>query len=105
MDISALNGRWVLETIEGKPAAAEQDVYFQIDGQTISGFDGCNRFGGNLSQPSLMRKSQRACLAAGVALPIDLANPLPQLTSARLEGDQLVVPLPGGAGEARFRRK
>lgn len=105
MDISSLNGRWVLEAVEGKPVSEEKDIYFQIEGQTITGYDGCNRFGGSLSSPFVIRRSQRGCASEGISLPVDLTNPLPKLTASRMEGDQLVIPMPSGVGEATFKRK
>jgi hypothetical protein len=105
MDISALKGRWVLEAISGKGVALEKgEIYFQITEDTITGYDGCNRFGGSVAQPSLMRKGQRACPPETILLPLDLSNPIPQLSRATVRRDKLFLPLPDGQGEAQFRR-
>ena len=46
LDVSALKGRWVLETVDGKRVSSEGgEVYFQVTEQAVTGYDGCNRFG------------------------------------------------------------
>ncbi|MDF0650265.1 MAG: META domain-containing protein [Nitrospira sp.] len=105
MDLAELKGRWVLETIDGKKVASGgKEIYFQITEQSISGFDGCNRFGGSISDPSGIRKTQRACPPETTLLPLDLSNPAPQLSQARVREDKLFLPLVDGTGEAQFRR-
>jgi META domain-containing protein len=105
MDISELKGRWVLETVDGKSVAPEKgEIYFQVTEQTITGYDGCNRFGGSVTQPSQAQRGQRGCPPDTKPLPLDFSNLLPQLSRATVSGDKLSVPLPDGKGEARFRR-
>jgi hypothetical protein len=105
MDLAQLKGRWALETVDGKEVASGvREIYFQITEQSISGFDGCNRFGGSISDPSGMRKTQRACPPETTLLPLDLSNPVPQLSQARVREDKLFLPLVDGTGEAQFRR-
>jgi heat shock protein HslJ len=104
MDVSLLEGRWVLETVNGKGMSGEQEIYFEIKGETITGYDGCNRFGGSLAQPSQLRKSQRGCSSEEPQFPLDLSNPLAQLSVATLQGNQLILRLPDGKGEAKFKR-
>jgi len=105
MDITALKGRWVLEAINGAEVPVDNgEIFFEITDQNILGFDGCNRFGGSISQPFVIRKTYRGCDPETVLLPLDLANPAPQLSRATLGDDKLVLPMPDGAGEAQFRR-
>jgi hypothetical protein len=104
MDISKLQGRWVLELVNGRPVSSEREIYFEIEELRISGFDGCNRFGGRLDAPGEVRVSQRACAERGPRLPLDLSDPESHLKTAELTGDKLDLPLPGRGGTARFRR-
>jgi hypothetical protein len=105
MDMSALQGRWMLESINRESVSPEYNLHFKIEGRLITGFDGCNNFGGSLDNPDLIRKGQRACTGSGPRLPLQLSDPLPQLNAARLVGDELIVPLSQGTGEATFRRR
>lgn len=105
MELSALQGRWILESINQESVPPEHNLHFQIEGQVITGFDGCNSFGGSLDNPEMLRKGQRACADAGPRLPLQLSDPLPQLNASRLIGNELTVPLPQGEGEATFRRR
>ena len=100
-----LQGKWVLESIAGKAVEEGPEIYFAIDERTITGFDGCNTFGGSIDAPENLRMTQRACAEEGPRLPLELSDPRPQLESSRLDGDVLEMDLPGGAGKARFRKK
>lgn len=105
MDVSELKGRWVLETVDGKSVAPEKgEIYFQITDQTITGYDGCNRFGASVTQPSQGQRGQRGCPPDAIPLPLDFSNLVPQLSRATVSGDKLSLPLPDGKGEAQFRR-
>lgn len=103
-EMKELQGKWVLESIDGNAVETTSDIYFEIDGNTISGFDGCNRFGGSLDAPERMRMTQRACPPEMPRLPLDLSAPRRQLESSRLDGDTLEVDLVDDAGTAKFRR-
>ncbi len=103
--VKELHGKWVLESINSRAIESETDIYFKIDGKTISGFDGCNTFGGSLDAPDQMRMTQRACASDSPRLPLDFSDPLPQLESSKLEGDTLELDLADEAGKARFRRQ
>jgi heat shock protein HslJ len=105
MDVASLQGRWVLEAVDGKSVSPDRgEIYFQITEQTISGYDGCNRFGGSLTQPGRIQKGQRGCPADTMLLPLDFSNPASQLSRATVRGERLLLPLPDGKGEAQFRR-
>lgn len=103
-DMSMLQGRWVLESINGQLTGSGTKVYFEIDGLTITGFDGCNKFGGRLDAPSRIRMTQRGCASDRLRLPLELPDPRSQLNAAKVTGEKLKLPLPGGKGEAGFRR-
>jgi heat shock protein HslJ len=105
MDMSKLQGRWVLESINGQRISPGAEVYFEIDGTTITGFDGCNKFGGSLDAPDQMRMTQRGCVSDSPGLPLELSDPRSQLDAAKLTGEKLTLPLPGGTGEAGFSRQ
>ena len=105
MDMSKLQGRWVLESINGQPVSSGAEVYFEIDGMTITGFDGCNKFGGSLDAPDRMRMTQRGCVSDRPRLPLELSDPRSQLDAAKLTGEKLTLQLPGGTGEAGFSRQ
>lgn len=106
MDISDLQGRWLLEKVNEVAVSPDLErVYFEIKDQTIAGYDGCNRFGASLTEPSRVQRGQRGCPSeAGELQPFDYSNLLQQLTRAAVSGDRLSLPLPGGKGEASFRR-
>lgn len=98
-------GSWRLESIDGRAVEASGAVpSFTIEGRTISGYDGCNRFGGSLDAPEAMIVGQRACAGDHLALPLDLADPLADLAAAELEGDRLVLPARGSRPAATFVR-
>lgn len=104
MDIEGLMGRWVLVAVNGKQVSRHPEIYFEIAGQSITGYDGCNRFGGLLAQPSNIRKTQRGCPNERTAMPLDLSNPVEQLSSSTLRSDRLLLPLTNGKGMAEFKR-
>jgi heat shock protein HslJ len=103
MNLVNLQGRWTLESIDGKIVETSRDVFFELRGSTITGFDGCNSFGGPLDSPTRIRASQRSCGDDYVALPLDLSNPLAQLRAAHVKNDRLILTLPGDQGTAVLR--
>ena len=100
-----LQGKWILESIGDQAIESETEIYFKIDGLTISGFDGCNLFGGLLDKPKELRIGQRACPSDSPRLPLQLSDPRAQLESSELDGDTLDLVLADEAGKARFRRQ
>jgi META domain len=105
MDVSNLQGRWILESINGKAVESENEIYFEIDGAIITGFDGCNNFGGKLNAPASIRMNQRACISEGPRLPLELPDARSQLKAAEVSGKKLKLKLPDRKGEASFRRQ
>lgn len=97
-----LQGRWVLESIAGRPVNADGALFFAIDGSSIQGFDGCNHFGGRLDEPEKMRTSQRGCDPNALRLPLQLPDPRRQLEAGTVEGDRLTLAMPGATGDAVF---
>ncbi|MBY3465685.1 hypothetical protein HFN80_16970 [Rhizobium laguerreae] len=101
-DPAQLEGRWTLATTDGRQRSGPP-IYFEINGRRISGFDGCNNFGGSLDRPAMIRKGERDC--PGLApFPLGLENPLRQLGQARVEDDVMTLPMLSGEGTAVFRR-
>ncbi len=106
MDVSQLKGRWTLEAIDGVSLAPDkEEVYFEISSQTITGYDGCNRFGSSINQPTPAQRGQRGCPSDAVPLPLDFSNLAAQLDQATVDGNSLSLPLPGGKGMAHFKRR
>ncbi len=105
VNLSRLQGRWVLNSINEHPLNEGNYIYFEIDALTITGFDGCNKFGGRLDALSRLRMSQRACVNNETKLPLKLTDPWPQLNASEVSGDKLTMPLPDGAGKACFNRQ
>ena len=103
--IAELQGKWILESIDGNAIEPKPAIYFEIDGLKISGFDGCNRFGGSLDAPNELQIGQRGCPSDSPRLPLQLTDPRVQLRSSRLEDDTLELVLVGEAGKAKFRRQ
>lgn len=101
-----ISGSWRLMSIAGHSMSASDNVpQFTIDGSTISGFDGCNQFGGNLNDPQSMRLGQRACAGDYVKLPLDLSDPKAHLDSGSLQGDSLTLPARAGLPSSVFVRE
>lgn len=102
----SFEGRWVLNAVRGVPLTTDmaQRPYFIIQGKNIEGFDGCNRFSGNLTNPAEIQATQMGCPEGWTPLPLDLANPLAHLKSGKISGRELLLPprttLPG----ASFKR-
>ena len=102
-----LDGTWQLtktgdRTLDG---ADKQLPYFTIAGRMITGFDGCNRFGGTLDDPQNIVRGQRACSGAHMKLPLDLGNPAAHLKAARIRGNRLLLPARDGLPESEFQRR
>ena len=102
MDLAELQGRWVLEAIDGKEVpSGGAEIYFEITGQSITGYDGCNRFGGRRTDPSRMRKTQRACSPETTPLPLDFSDLTQQLSRATIRDGNLFVQLRDGTEKAQ----
>ena len=104
LDAGDLQGRWRLEAVGDQRVDTPRPIYFEINGDTISGYDGCNRFGGVLGASRGIRAGQRGCVEGNVRLPLDLSDPVGQLRSARLAGDILILRYPDGVETATLRR-
>jgi heat shock protein HslJ len=105
MDVAELQGRWVLEDIDGKEVpSGGAEIYFEITAQSITGYDGCNRFGGSITDPSRMRKTQRACSSETTLLQLDSSDLIQQLSRATIIDSKLFVPMKDGTQKAKFKR-
>ncbi|MEP4769671.1 MAG: META domain-containing protein [Roseibium sp.] len=91
IDVDVITGKWLLKTVDGAPVARDQTAYFSIAGNELSGFDGCNFFGGTLENPALLRMTQRAC--ADDQLAFDANALVAKLPSATLQNDTLTIVL------------
>lgn len=96
-----LQGTWRwLQT--GAAAGSREAPHFTIEGRTISGYDGCNFFSGELGQAGGIAASLRACAGDQPMLPLDLTNPLAHLESGMLEDGRLSLPARGAIPAAIF---
>ncbi len=103
---ASMNGTWSLASVGGQAVTADGGApRFTIDGDVISGFDGCNQFGGQLSNPQSMRSGQMACAGEYVKLPLDLNDPKAHLDSATFEGDRISLPARAGLPASVFLRQ
>lgn len=105
---SKFTGTWVLTAtgdLDATLADAAQAPFFTISGRTISGFDGCNRFSGDLDKPGLIRATRRGCKDGYLKLPLDLADPASHLARGRLDGRRLQLPAQAGLPPSEFVRK
>ena len=93
--LETVQGRWLLVELASRPAHPSTPgsvPWFAIKRQRIEGHDGCNDFSGNLDAPGSIGATRRGCAEGVLRLPLDLADPLPQLRAAKVAGDRLVVP-------------
>jgi heat shock protein HslJ len=93
-----MQGRWSLVEIASRPvhsSASSSVPWFAIKQHAIEGFDGCNEFSGSLDTPGSIAATRRGCPDGAVKLPLDLADPMPQLKAGRVVGDRLVLPAVG----------
>ncbi len=90
----------MLESIDGRPVEAPKEIFFEIAAGSVSGYDGCNHFGGRLDALDEMRATQRGCPPD--VLQIRLAGPESPLKSLEVRGDTIELRVSNGL--ARFRR-
>lgn len=91
--------RWLQTDATAEPG---ETPHFTIEGRTISGYDGCNFFSGELGQAGGIAASLRACAGDQPMLPLDLTDPLAHLESGTLEGGRLSLPARGAIPAAIF---
>ena len=101
-DISDAKGKWVLEFVEGRAVKGESKIFFQIEGEMISGFDGCNRFSGRVDQVARVRNTQRGCPPE--VFQIRLSRAQDALNELDWRADTVVLPLGEGGELVTFRR-
>lgn len=106
IEAASMDGKWYLSNYGGQTVSRTANTpFFVIDGNTITGFDGCNQFGGKLDDPNSLRVGQRACAGDYIKIPIDLSNAQNQLSNATLDGDLLTVPATGPFPASEFVRE
>lgn len=99
-----LDGEWVLISFSGQKVPTRPKVFFRLEGDVLSGHDGCNGFGGPVSPSAQIRTGGRGCPADHRPFPLDLGDPMAHLATATQKGDRLTLPLAEG-GEAVFERR
>lgn len=105
-DIATLTDtRWTLVRVGDEEVTSTHPPYFEISNGIISGYDGCNNFGGPLHHPREIRVGQRACASREVVFSLNLADPLGQIKMATLVDEMLILPANGKRPEAVFSGK
>jgi len=104
-NIGKLGGTWVLVRVGERVVTAAQAPYFTISGHRISGFDGCNRFTGNLDRPGDISSTRRGCPEGYLKLPLDLADVASHLAAAQSDGHHLRLPARAGFPRSEFSRE
>jgi len=105
VEIARLQGRWDLVSVNNQPVRVGEPIFFEIDGLTIRGSDGCNDFGGRVDAPSRLVMTQRGCASYAHKLALRPTDLIVQLKAATLVEGRLLVPLPDGGGQAEFKRR
>lgn len=102
-EVADLQGRWTLVAISGAPTGSSfPSVHFEVKGMAISGFDGCNNFGGLLDKPEAIIATQRAC-AAGA--PFDVSDLVRNMRLATLVAGRLTVSLGSTRQQFEFSKQ
>ena len=105
---AGLDGTWQLKAIDQTPIEAspeDQAPFFKVAGDTIEGFDGCNRFSGSIDRPGAISATRRGCLDVKNMLPMDLNELDAHFRSAEINGDTMTVPARGDYPESTYARK
>lgn len=97
VQLSDLSGKWVLLSVSGHPVPSDPPIFFHLDGEVLSGYDGCNSFGGPVSAPDRIRTGERGCPDDRPSFPLDLSRPAEHLAAATRDGDRLLLPLADGS--------
>jgi hypothetical protein len=92
-----LDGTWELSAIGSQPVRkGSVDLpYFNVTGDLIRGFDGCNQFSGRLDQSLEIAATRRGCAEGAVRLPLDLSNAAAHLRTAKISETHLELPARG----------
>lgn len=97
VNIAELSGTWRMVEVFGKPTPSQSKIFFRLDGEILSGFDGCNRFSGPILQPERIRSTGRGCEDDQIRLPLSLERPADHLLQSVQTGNILVLPLAGNS--------
>lgn len=103
---ASLDGTWELSSVGSQPVRkGPVDLpYFNVTGDLISGFDGCNRFSGRLGQSLEIAATRRGCAEGAVRLPLDLSNAAAHLRTAKIGEMYLELPARGAFPASVFIR-
>ena len=105
METNDVKGTWTLTRVGGQQIqTSTTPPGFTIDGNLISGYDGCNQFGGPLDDPASMRVGQRACAGDIPIFPLDLSDPGAHIASGSMDGGRLLLPARNGLPSSEFNR-
>lgn len=102
-----MRGRWTLVEVASRPvrpSASAPLPWFAIGRHAIEGHDGCNEFSGSLDTPGSIVATRRGCADGALKLPLDLADPVPQLKAGKVVGGRLVLPAIGTMPGFAMRR-
>ena len=105
--VSTLDGSWRLVAIGAKrlaPMTASRVPFFVIDGEEVTGFDGCNDFSGRIDQPWGIVTTRIGCPESEIKLPLDLGNFLSHLRSGIVLENTLSIPATGLYPASVFER-
>lgn len=108
LSLNDLQGGWKLVTIGGQPVSqADPNLLpqFSIKDQTINGFDGCNRFWGQLDKPGSIAATRMACPESALRIPIDMNDVFSHLKMGTMTGKNLVLPALGSLPESVFEKE
>jgi len=90
-----VQGRWSLVELASRPvhpSTSGSVPWFTIRSHAIEGYDGCNEFSGSLDKPGSIVATRRGCSDGALKLPLDLADPVPQLKAGKIIGNKLLLP-------------
>ena len=93
-----VQGRWSLAELASRPVHPSTPgsvPWFTIKRHAIEGYDGCNEFSGSLDTPGSIVATRRGCSNDALKLPLDLADPVPQLKAGKIIGKKLLLPTLG----------
>jgi heat shock protein HslJ len=104
-DFAEMGGKWTLAEIGGRKVPSGREApSFAIDGTKVSGFDGCNRFSGDLLKPGMIAATRRGCKDDTLKLPLDLNRLYDHLKEGKLVNGSLVFAARRGFPASRFVR-
>ncbi len=109
LTLDDLQGKWKLVTIGGQAVVSQSDPdlmpRFSIEDLTINGFDGCNRFWGQLDKPGSIASTRMACPESTLKIPLDMNDVFSHLKMGKMTGKNLILPALGSLSESVFEKE